>query len=104
MFSICTPSTSFGPVQPFGDRSTIIGQRGRVVTLRLRASSCICWICSTARSEQAKKSPDIDADKSVSRQNEEQTLGYYGYPYYWGGAGLWGGGLYPHEMAPGYAG
>ena len=25
----CRPSTSFGPVQPFGVRSTIIGQRGR---------------------------------------------------------------------------
>jgi hypothetical protein len=29
-FSFCTPSTSFGPVQPLGVRSTIIGQRGRV--------------------------------------------------------------------------
>jgi hypothetical protein len=25
------PSTSFGPVQPFGVRSTIIGQRGRPI-------------------------------------------------------------------------
>ena len=54
--------------------------------------------------DQVKNSPDIDTDKPVSRQNEEQTLGYYGYPYYWGGDGLWGGGLYPYEMAPGYAG
>jgi len=45
--------------------------------------------------EQAKGSPDIDTDKPVSRQHEMQYLGYYGYPYYWGGAGLWGGGAYP---------
>jgi|SRR5450830_423961 len=34
---------------------------------------------------QVSSSPDID--KPVSRQNEEQYLGYYGYPYYWGGTG-----------------
>jgi hypothetical protein len=54
--------------------------------------------------EQVKNSPDIDTDQPVSRQNEELTLGYYGYPYYWGGAGLWGGGLYPYAMDPGYVG
>ena len=54
--------------------------------------------------EQVKKSPVIDTDKPVSRQNEEQTLGYYGYPYYWGGAGIWGDGLYPYAMLPSYAG
>jgi hypothetical protein len=31
-------------------------------------------------------------------------LGYYGYPYYWGGAGLWGGGVYPNMMVPAYGG
>ncbi len=45
--------------------------------------------------EQVKNSPDIDTDKPVSRQHEMQYLGYYNYPYYWGGAGLWGGGAYP---------
>jgi hypothetical protein len=35
---------------------------------------------------------------------ETQYLGYYGYPYYWGGGGLWGGALYPNEMAPGFVG
>ena len=30
--STLCPSTSFGPVQPFGERSTIIGQRGRAVS------------------------------------------------------------------------
>ena len=48
--------------------------------------------------EQVSNSPDIDTDKPVSRQNEEQTLGYYGYPNYWGGGGMWGDGLYPDSM------
>ena len=54
--------------------------------------------------EQVKNSPDIDTQKPVSRQHEMRYLGYYGYPYYWGGAGLWGAGLYPNMMMPGYAG
>ena len=54
--------------------------------------------------EQVRNSPDIDSDKPVSRQHEMQTLGYYGYPSYWGGAGLWGDGLYPYTMLPDFAG
>jgi hypothetical protein len=54
--------------------------------------------------EQVRNSPDIDTDMPVSRQNEEQTLGYYGYSNYWGGGGMWGEGLYPYAMVPGYAG
>ena len=54
--------------------------------------------------EQVKNSPNIDTDQPVSRQNEEQTMGYYGYANYWGGAGMWGGGMYPYAMVPGYAG
>lgn len=47
--------------------------------------------------DQVKNSPDIDMDKPVSRQHEIGYLGYYGYPYYWGGSGLWGRGEYPAE-------
>lgn len=54
--------------------------------------------------EQVKNSPDIDTDKPVSRQHEIRYLGYYGYPFYWGGGGLWGAGAYPNLMMPGYAG
>ena len=50
--------------------------------------------------EQVKNSPDIDTDKPVSRQHETQYLGYYGYPLYWGGPGLWGAGSYPSMMMP----
>ena len=64
------------------------------------------WLAQTLpvsiTKEQVKNSPDIDTDKPVSRQNEEQYLGYYGYPYYWGGGGMWGEGLYPYAMVPGY--
>ena len=54
--------------------------------------------------EQVRNSPDIDTDKPVSRQNEMQYLGYYGYPYYWGGGGMWGEGLYPYALAPDFVG
>lgn len=51
--------------------------------------------------EQVKNSPDIDTDKPVSRQHEMEYLGYYSYPYYWGGAGFWGAGVYPGAMLMG---
>ena len=54
--------------------------------------------------EQVKNSPDVDTKKSVTRQHETTYLGYYGYPYYWGGAGLWGAGMYPGMLMTGYAG
>jgi len=55
--------------------------------------------------EQVQNSPNIDTDKPVSRQHEMEYLGYYGYPYYWGGAGLWAEGVYPTMMMPeAYAG
>ena len=47
---------------------------------------------------QVEHSPDIDTRKPVSRQHESQYLGYYGYPNYWGGAGLWGMGAYPGSL------
>lgn len=53
---------------------------------------------------KVENSPDIDTRKPVSRQHEARYLGYYGYPYYWGGMGLWGGELYPGMLMPGPAG
>jgi len=44
---------------------------------------------------QIRNSPDIDTAKPVSRQLEAEYLNYYGYPYYWGGPGLWGATSYP---------
>lgn len=40
--------------------------------------------------EQVKAAPDIDTDAPISRKLEEAHARYYGYPYYWGGPGLWG--------------
>lgn len=51
--------------------------------------------------QQVKNSPDIDTDKPVSRQHEEQYLEYYRYPYYWSGLGVWGARAYPNVMQPG---
>lgn len=48
--------------------------------------------------EQVKNSPDIDTDMPVSRQHEMRYLGYYGYPYYWDGGGLWDEGTFPNLM------
>jgi len=48
--------------------------------------------------EQVKNSPDIKTDKPVSRQHEGELLGYYGYPGYWIGGGMWGAGGYPGMM------
>ena len=53
--------------------------------------------------DAVRRSPDIATDKPVSLQNQMQYHDYYGYPYYWGGAGIWAGGVYPYAMMPGYA-
>lgn len=43
---------------------------------------------------QVEHSPHIDTQKPVSRQHETEFMAYYGYPAYWGGAGVWGMGAY----------
>jgi uncharacterized protein YrrD len=48
--------------------------------------------------DQVKNSPGLETHKPVSRQHEMDYLDYYGYPYYWGQAGLWG--AYPNPMLP----
>jgi sporulation protein YlmC with PRC-barrel domain len=48
---------------------------------------------------QVKGSPDIDTSKPVSRQQETDYVAYYGYPFYWGSAGLSGMGAYPGSFA-----
>ncbi len=53
--------------------------------------------------EQVKNSPDIDTEKPVSRQYEVEYLGYYGYPFYWGGPNMWASYPSPHRIAPEHA-
>jgi hypothetical protein len=55
----------------------------------------------TVTKEQVENSPGIDSDKPISRQYEKSYMGYYGYPYYWGGMGLWGETNYPGTMLTG---
>ena len=50
---------------------------------------------------QIESCPDIDSQQTVSRQQERIMLRHYGFPNYWGGGGLWGGGLYPYSVEPG---
>jgi hypothetical protein len=52
--------------------------------------------------EQVKSSPAIDTNLPVSRQYEARYSGYYLYPYYWGGTGLWGAGMTPGVLISGY--
>jgi hypothetical protein len=49
--------------------------------------------------KQVENSPDIDTRQPVSRQHEIEYLGYYGYPFYWGGSDLWGPASYPAGLA-----
>ena len=48
---------------------------------------------------QVEASPDIDTRKPVSRQHEVENYGYYGYPFYWGGAGIWRNSTLPALMS-----
>jgi uncharacterized protein YrrD len=49
---------------------------------------------------QVENSPDIDTDKPVSRQHEQEFLRHYSYPFYWIGTGLWGDQAHPTQVMP----
>ena len=51
--------------------------------------------------DKVKKSPSVNLDQPVSRQHEQDYYGYYGYPHYWGGEGIWGMGAYPGSLMAG---
>jgi uncharacterized protein YrrD len=54
----------------------------------------------TITKDQVRKSPDIDTDRPVSRQQETAYYDYYGYPYYWAGPYVWGPVPYPAAYPP----
>lgn len=58
----------------------------------------ILQVCITRK--QVSNSPDIDTDKPVSRQHENEYFGYYAYPLYWSGPGLEGVGAHPDLVMP----
>lgn len=72
---------------------------GRKVLISPNAVTGVAWSDEVIRvnltQQQVKDSPSIDADKPVSRQHEVEHYNYYGYPYYWEGANLWGPSMYP---------
>ncbi len=51
------------------------------------------------RARHCSRGPNIDTDKPVSRQHEREYNQYYGYPYYWSSATMWGMGVYPGLLA-----
>jgi hypothetical protein len=53
--------------------------------------------------KQVENSPGLEAHQPVSRQHEIEYLGYYGYPFYWGGGNLWGPEPFPAGLAVGAA-
>ena len=75
---------------------------GRKVLVSPIAISSPAWITrvlpAALTKAQVEHSPDIDTRKPVSRQNETEYLGYYGYLPYWGGSGVWGLGAYPGSL------
>ncbi len=54
--------------------------------------------------EQVRNSPAYDVQKPVTKRNEVEYLGYYNYPYYWGGPSLWGNDIYPGRFTTGSGG
>jgi hypothetical protein len=49
--------------------------------------------------EQVERSPDIDIQNPIPRSYEERLHRHYRYPYYWGGAGMWGPVPHPAGLA-----
>ena len=58
-----------------------------------------CLYVSLTRN-QVENSPPIETHKPVSRQYEEEYLRYYGWPSYWGSAGMVGIAAFPVAPAP----
>jgi len=77
--------------------------RGRKVLISPSAVRRVRWdkdiIDVRLTRQQVRDSPSIDTDKPVSRQHEIDYYDYYGYPYYWEGAYLWGPLMYPTSLA-----
>lgn len=77
------------------------GRRVLISPLSIRHSdwSAQRLLLSISR-ERVKDSPGIDTHQPVSRRHERDYFDYYGYPYYWGHAGLWGAHALPMLPTP----
>jgi hypothetical protein len=76
---------------------------GRTVLISPVSISRVDWpareIHVALSTKQVEDSPDINTHEPVSRRHEASYMGYYGYPYYWGGPSLWGPAFYPTGLA-----
>ena len=76
---------------------------GRMVLISPISLGKVDWSAEqlevTLTKKQVENSPNIDTHKPVSRQHEAEFLGYYGYPFYWGGTDLWGPVLHPADLS-----
>lgn len=72
---------------------------GRKVLLTPDALDQPAWAAASVpvnlTREQIKSSPEMDADKPVSRQRQIELHRHYGWPFYWTGGGVW-----PDPVAP----
>jgi hypothetical protein len=77
---------------------------GRMVLVSPISVESIDWDKMSVRvrltQEQVKASPHFDTGKPVSRQQEVDLLGHYGYPSYWRGPFMWGTTSYPYSISP----
>lgn len=79
---------------------------GRRVLIAPAAVTALVWeqkqLSVNLTKQQVKNSPDIDTNEPVSLQHEREYLKYYGYPFYWSGGTIWGGGAaHPGSLVPG---
>jgi len=54
----------------------------------------------SATRQQIEGSPEVETHRPISRQYEAAYSRYYGYPFYWGGASMWGTAGVPQGHVP----
>jgi len=70
----------------------LFGRKVLLPTFNLRELDAVARVCSVRLTKkQIEDSPDIDTEKSVSRQMEANVFDYYGWSPYWGSGYYTGG-------------
>jgi hypothetical protein len=66
--------------------SWLLGRRVLISPVSLRQPDWeVAQLYVALTKAQIENSPDIDTHKPISRQQEQDYSGYFGYPYYWNG-------------------
>jgi sporulation protein YlmC with PRC-barrel domain len=75
---------------------------GKSVLLSPMAVDRVEWdkgaIAFALTGDQIKNAPDADLTRPLSRRWEATYSGYYGFPFYWAGPGVWGVGPTPLDV------